>query len=173
MLENESLRATVALDLGGRLLSLYDRRADRQLLYVNPVVQPANLALRNAWFSGGVEWNIGTRGHSPTTMDTLHAARVEGPDGEPVLRLWEWERIRGVVFQVDLWLPSIVAGAAGPRPRIRNVNDTATPMYWWTNAAVAVTRRHPGPRPGHPGLPHRVPERPARRRRSRTTAMAT
>ena len=137
VLENEWLRATVALDLGGRLLSLHDRHADRPLLYVNPVVQPANLALRNAWFSGGIEWNIGTRGHSPTTMDTLHAASVEGPDGEPVLRLWEWERIRGVVFQVDLWLPES-APVLLASTRIRNVNDTPTPMYWWTNAAVAV-----------------------------------
>ncbi len=131
------MRATVALDLGGRLLSLHDRRADRPLLYVNPVVQPANLALRNAWFSGGVEWNIGTRGHSPTTMDTLHAAIVDGPDGEPMLRLWEWERIRGVVFQVDLWLPES-APVLLASTRIRNVNDVPTPMYWWTNAAVAV-----------------------------------
>ncbi len=137
VLENEWLRATVALDLGGRLLSLHDRRADRPLLYTNPVVQPANLALRNAWFSGGVEWNIGTRGHSPTTMDTLHAASVDGPDGEPMLRLWEWERIRGVVFQVDLWLPC-EAPVLLASIRIRNVNDVPTPMYWWTNAAVAV-----------------------------------
>ena len=114
VLENEALRATVALDLGGRVLSLVDRRAGRELLYVNPVQQPANLALRNAWFSGGVEWNIGTRGHSPTTMDTLHAARVDGPDGEPVLRLWEWERIRGVVFQVDLRLPAGERGRCWP-----------------------------------------------------------
>ena len=112
--------------------------ADRQLLYSNPVVQPANLALRNAWFSGGVEWNIGTRGHSPTTMDTLHAAIVEGPGGDPVLRLWEWERIRGVVFQIDLWMPSSSAVLLA-RTRIRNVNDMATPMYWWTNAAITVS----------------------------------
>jgi len=137
VLENDALRATVALDLGGRLLSLHDLRADRELLYVNPVVQPANLALRNAWFSGGVEWNIGTRGHSPLTMDTLFAARVEGPNGEPMLRLWEWERLRGVVFQIDLWLPASSAGLLASI-RIRNLNDEATPMYWWTNAAVAV-----------------------------------
>jgi hypothetical protein len=137
VLENDSLRATVALDLGGRLLSLVDRRRDCELLYVNSVVQPANLALRNAWISGGVEWNIGTRGHSPTTMDTLHAARVEGPDGSPMLRLWELERLRGAVFQVDLWLPE-----SSPvllcSPRIVSLNDEPTPMYWWTNAAVVV-----------------------------------
>ena len=137
VLENEALRATVALDLGGRLLSLVDRRAGRELLYVNPVQQPANLALRNAWFSGGVEWNIGTRGHSPTTMDTLHAARVDGPGGEPVLRLWEWERIRGVVFQVDLRLPTASAALLAT-VRIRNPSERAVPMYWWTNAAVVA-----------------------------------
>jgi Domain of unknown function (DUF5107) len=137
ILENEWLRATVALDLGGRLLSLLDRRSDRELLYVNPVVQPANLALRNAWFSGGVEWNIGTRGHAPTTMDTLHAASVDGPDGGPMLRLWEWERIRNVVFRIDLWLPESTPVLLAST-RIRNVNDTPTPMYWWTNAAVVV-----------------------------------
>ena len=116
----------------------YDRQADRQLLYVNPVLQPANLALRNAWFSGGVEWNIGTRGHSPTTMDTLHAASVEGPDGEPMLRLWEWERLRGVVFQVDLWMPPVSRPCCSPTSASATSTTRPTPMYWWTNAAVAV-----------------------------------
>jgi tetratricopeptide (TPR) repeat protein len=137
VLANDALSATVALDLGGRVLSLCDRVAGRELLYVNPVVQPANLALRNAWISGGIEWNIGTRGHSPTTMDTLHAAHVDGPDGEPMLRLWEFERLRGVVFQVDLWLPPAHPVLLA-RTRIRNVNDVAVPMYWWTNTAVVA-----------------------------------
>jgi hypothetical protein len=137
VLENDVLTATVALDVGGRVISLHDRRVDRELLYVNPVVQPANLALRNAWISGGIEWNIGTRGHSPTTMDTLHAAHVDGPDGEPVLRLWEFERLRGVVFQVDLWLPPSHPVLLA-RTRIRNINDTPVPMYWWTNIAVVA-----------------------------------
>ena len=39
-----------------------------------------------------------------------------------MLRLWEWERIRGVVFQVDLWLPSS-SPVLLARTRIRNVND--------------------------------------------------
>lgn len=137
VLDDGRLRATVALDRGGRVLSLVDLLHGRELLHANPVHQPANLALRNAWFSGGIEWNIGTRGHSPTTMDTLFSGVVEGPDGEPVLRLWEWERWRGVAFIVDLWLPRD-AGVLAARVRIRNVNPSPTPMYWWTNAAVAV-----------------------------------
>jgi hypothetical protein len=72
-------------------------------------------------------------------MDTLHAARVDGPDGEPMLRMWEFERLRGVVFQVDLWLPSSHPVLLA-RTRIRNVNDVAVPMYWWTNTAVVARR---------------------------------
>ncbi len=138
VLENETLRATFLLELGGRLWSLWHKPTGRELLSVNPVFQPANLALRNAWFSGGVEWNIGTIGHSPFTCAPLFAARVERPDGTPVLRMYEWERIRGVPFQVDAYLPD-GSPVLFVRVRITNPHDRAIPMYWWSNIAVPET----------------------------------
>ena len=135
VLENDVLRATFLLDLGGRLWSLVHKPTGRELLYRNPVLQPANLALRNAWFAGGVEWNIGTIGHSPTTCEPLHAARVLQPDGTPVLRMYEFERLREVVFQVDAWLPD-GSPVLLVHVRIVNPNDVETPMYWWSNIAV-------------------------------------
>jgi hypothetical protein len=134
VLEDERLRAEFALDLGGRLLSLVDRRADRELLWRNPVIQPANLALRNAWFAGGAEWNIGLRGHSPLTCSPVFAGRVTSEHGD-VLRLWEFERLRGLLFQLDFALdperPRLVW-----RTRVRNLGAATVPMYWWTNIAV-------------------------------------
>lgn len=138
VLDNGLLRATFLPSLGGRLWSLLDHIAGRELLYVNPVLQPANLALRNAWFSGGVEFNVGTRGHSPTTMAPLFTARVAAPDGGEALRMWEYERIRGVVVQLDVWLPAGVPALA-IHVRISNPADCDVPMYWWTNAAVVTT----------------------------------
>ncbi|MEV0648701.1 DUF5107 domain-containing protein [Phytomonospora sp. NPDC050363] len=137
VLENEHLRATVALDLGGRLWSLVDKATGRELLYRNPVFQPANLALRGAWFSGGVEWNLGTTGHTPLTCAPMHAARVDTPEG-PVLRLWEFERLREVPYQLDFCLPE------GSRflyvhVRIVNTQDVDVPMYWWSNIAVPAS----------------------------------
>lgn len=135
VLENEILRAIFLLEYGGRLWSLVHKPSGRELLYVNPVFQPANLAVRDAWFSGGVEWNVGVRGHTPCTCSPLFAAEVDGGPGNPVLRLWEWDRIRCTPYQMDFSLPD---GSAWLFVRVRIVNpaETETPMYWWSNIAA-------------------------------------
>jgi tetratricopeptide (TPR) repeat protein len=138
VLENDILQATFLLELGGRLWSLIHKPTDRELLTVNPTIQFANLALRNAWFSGGVEWNIGTIGHTPFTCSPLFAARVIGPGGLPVLRLYEWERIRGTPFQIDAYLPD-GSQVLFIRVRIVNPHNHTVPMYWWSNIAVPET----------------------------------
>lgn len=140
ILENEILRATFLLEVGGRLWCLHHKPSGRELLEVNPVFQPANLALRNAWFSGGVEWNIGTTGHSPFTCSPLFAARAETPEGMPILRLYEWERIRQVPFQIDAYLPD-GSPVLFVSVRITNPHQEAVPMYWWSNIAVPETPR--------------------------------
>src|SRR3954465_5356932 len=101
VLENDHLRATFFLELGGRLWSLVHKPTGRELLFVNPAFQPANLAVRDAWFSGGVEWNVSIIGLSPFPCSPLFAARVTADDGSPVLRLYEWDRIRRVPWQID------------------------------------------------------------------------
>ena len=141
VLENDMLRATFLPELGGRLASLVYLPEGRELLAANPVFQPANLAIRNAWFSGGVEWNIGLIGHSPFTCSPLFAEELATPDGTPVLRLREWERIRRTPFQIDVWLPD-----GSPflfvHVAILNPNAEEVPMYWWSNIAVPEAPGH-------------------------------
>ncbi|WP_244296427.1 DUF5107 domain-containing protein [Paenarthrobacter nitroguajacolicus] len=140
VLENSKIKVTVIPSLGGRIWELLDKATGKQLLHTHDAPQLANIALRKAWFAGGLEWNIGTRGHSPTSCDPLHSAIVHTPDGKHILRVWEFERLREVVFQVDIWLPAdspVVFAAV----RIRNPNDHDVPMYWWSNAAIPETDR--------------------------------
>ncbi|MCB8905992.1 MULTISPECIES: DUF5107 domain-containing protein [unclassified Streptomyces] len=140
VIENDRLRVTVLPGLGGRVHSLHHKPTGRELLYRNPVFQPAAFALNGAWFSGGVEWNIGATGHTTLSCSPLHAATVRAPDGGPMLRLWEWERLRDLPFQVDLWLPEgsdfLYVGV-----RIRNPHEHTAPVYWWSNIAVPEDRR--------------------------------
>lgn len=138
VLENQHVKATFLPELGGRLWELTDKASGKELLHTGDRIQFANLALRNAWFAGGVEWNIGTRGHSPTTCEPLHSAIVKTPDGQEIFRMWEFDRLREVVFQIDAWLPAdsktlLVA------VRIQNPNAETVPMYWWSNAAIPQT----------------------------------
>lgn len=125
-------------ELGGRLWSLYDKDNKHELLYVNPVFQPGNLGLRNAWFSGGVEFNVGIKGHNPLTCSPLHAVIETTPDGE-VLRLYEYERIRGVVYSVSAWVNKN-SPVLYIRCRIENLSDHEKYMYWWSNIAVPETK---------------------------------
>ncbi|WP_326693669.1 DUF5107 domain-containing protein [Streptomyces sp. NBC_01766] len=135
VIENDRLRATVLPGLGGRIHSLFHKPTGRELLYRNPVLQPADFALNGAWFSGGIEWNIGATGHTTLSCAPLHAALVTAPDGGEMLRLWEWERLRDLPFQVDLWLPEdsdfLYVGV-----RVRNPHEQTVPTYWWSNIAV-------------------------------------
>ncbi len=135
VLENDYLKAAFLPQLGGRLWSLYDKTAQKELLYENSIVRPCNLAVRNAWLAGGIEFNCGMVGHHPYTCSTIHAAQTALEDGTPVLRMYEYERIRGCVYQMDFFLPKDAKFLFG-RMRIVNPTHRTTPMYWWTNMAL-------------------------------------
>lgn len=135
ILENQYIKAVFLPEYGGRLWELWDKETGRNLLYTNDVLQLANLAVRNAWFSGGVEWNIGVIGHNPFTIDQLYTARLEDEEGNPVLRMYEYERIRGVVYQMDFWLGE-EDRFLNCRMRIVNESTEVIPMYWWSNIAA-------------------------------------
>lgn len=139
VIENEHLKAVFLPELGGRLWSLVDKTRNKELLYCNPVFQPGNLALRNAWFSGGVEFNVSIKGHNPLTCDPLFAQKITMPDGSEGVRMYEYERIRGVVYSIDAWIPK-ASKYLYIRPKIENRTGKEIWMYWWSNIAVPVDK---------------------------------
>ena len=134
ILENENLKATFLPDYGARLWSLFDKKQNKELLYVNSVIQPCNLALRNAWLSGGIEFNLGIKGHSPLTCDSMFCDFI----GEDAVRFYEYERIRGLAYSITAYLPK-GSETLYLKVEVENTKDEEVFMYWWTNIAVPET----------------------------------
>jgi len=139
VIDNGLLRATIAPTLGGRLLALQDLATGRDLVFRNPVFQPANLAALNAWFSGGIEWNGLIPGHSPFTTAPVFAGVRDTPRG-PILRLYEFDRSVEATWQIDLFLPADRATLFA-HGRIVNPSDAPRLAYWWTNIAAPMDDR--------------------------------
>ena len=138
VLENKYLKAVFIPELGGRLWSLYDKCAEREILYRNKAFQPAHLALRNAWFSGGVEFNFGIHGHHNHTCSPMFVRIGTTKDGEEAVQIYEYERVRGAAFGITAYLPEdskvlYIKGTA------ENLSDKDTFGYWWSNGAINET----------------------------------
>jgi len=138
VLENDILAATFLPGFGGRLYSLYNKRDKRELLFCNPVIQPANIAIRDAWLSGGIEWNIGRTGHTYHTSAPVFFQKCVDINGAEFLRMYEYDRCEGLCFSIEFRLPEGSA-ALFASVKITNPRAETVPMYWWTNTAVRET----------------------------------
>lgn len=135
VLENEYLKAVFLPDFGGRLWSLFDKKNGKNLLYTNSVIQPANFAILNAWIAGGVEFNIGIKGHTPLTCSPMFCEKID----EDTVKFFEFERIRKVNYSITAYLPKD-SQTLYIRPRIENTSDNEIYMYWWSNIAFPETK---------------------------------
>ena len=134
ILENEYIKAAFLPELGGRLISLYHKKEKKHLVYEADNIKFANLALCNAWFAGGIEWNVGMKGHSPFTCRPLFTLRAKGVRGNDILRMYEYEEIRGLVWNIEA---TLYGEELLIKVEIKNAKNEDTYTYWWSNVAVA------------------------------------
>ncbi|HEV2493826.1 MAG TPA: DUF5107 domain-containing protein [Terriglobia bacterium] len=136
-LENEYLKATVLPSLGGRLYSLYDKVAGREVFYRNNVVKYGLVGLRGAWISGGVEFNF-PDGHTVVTVSPVAWTIEHGSDGSARVVVGDIDRVTGMHWEVTL---ALHPGDARLEQHVTLFNSTpATHRYWyWANAAVRAS----------------------------------
>jgi hypothetical protein len=133
-LENEYLKVTVLPELGGHVYQIFDKTLNRDIIYTNPVMKYAMVALRGAWVSGGIEWNF-PDGHTLTTVASIDYVIRTEPDGSAALAVGDTERVQGMQWQVILRLR--------PGTRVLETEVTlnnrrpVTGRYWYWSTAGA------------------------------------
>ena len=133
-LENEYVRVTVLPELGGHLYEIFDKTQNRDVLYTNPVIKYAMVAIRGAWVSGGIEWNF-PDGHTLTTVSPIdYATRVE-PDGSAAVTVGDTERVQGMQWAVTIRLRP---GRKDVESEVTLNNRRLVPgRYWFWSTAGA------------------------------------
>ncbi|HEU4931958.1 MAG TPA: DUF5107 domain-containing protein [Pyrinomonadaceae bacterium] len=133
-LENEYLKVTVLPELGGHVYSIFDKTINRDILYSNPVMKYAMVAIRGAWVSGGIEWNF-PDGHTLTTVSPIDYVIRKESDGSASVAVGDTERVQGMQWQVILRLRP---GTRVLESEVTLNNRRVVPgRYWYWSTAGA------------------------------------
>ena len=137
-LENDFLRITLLPELGGRLLSVFDKTTGEEAMYRNHVLKFSRIGIRGAWFSGGVEWNF-PNGHTVTSSSPIDYAIRENQDGSKTVFIGDIERVSRMRWSVGITLYS---GKAFFETETRLFNRTHLPnrFWFWANSAAPKSR---------------------------------
>ena len=186
VLENARLRVTVLPELGGHVLELVDKSADRNLLWSNPRTPPRRApygAHFDDWLSGG--WD--------EIFPTGDRADLYGEQLPYMGELWSvpWEAHAGA-GEGRAWIAATGLGTIAPARfertlelrddepilracyRLTNLDVRPLPFVWGIHPVFAVTPEHridapavemlvgvsSGPRMGEPGSAYAWPNQP-------------
>jgi tetratricopeptide (TPR) repeat protein len=134
ILENKYLLVTVIPDLGGRVYSVFDKVSQREVFYKNSIVRFAPLAIRGAFFSGGMEFSFPVA-HAPTTCDKVNWDLRENADGSASISIGGLEHISRLRWMITLTLfPERCALAQDVF--LFNPGTIPGRYHYWTNASL-------------------------------------
>jgi tetratricopeptide (TPR) repeat protein len=134
VLENRYLQVTVISDLGGRVYSVLDKVSQREVFYKNSTVRFAPLAIRGAFFSGGVEFSFPVA-HAPTTCDKVNWDIRNNEDGSASVSFGGLEHISRLRWMITLTLyPDLCAVAQDVY--LCNPGTIPGRYHYWTNASL-------------------------------------
>ncbi len=133
-LENKYLKVTVLTGLGGRVYSVYDKLSLTEVFYKNSVVKFSPLAIRGAFFSGGVEFSFPVA-HAPTTCDPINWEVQEHNNGSASISIGGIEHISRLRWTITL---SLYPDRCALSQDVHLQNPTGIPgrYHYWTNASL-------------------------------------
>jgi len=141
ILENEYLRIAVIPTLGARIYDVFDKVNNAHIFHYNKTIRPAMMALRGAWISSGIEFNLlHTAHHTPDNFSPVDWKGEQKEDGISVIYLSNLNLITDIFWLVEVILRP---GKQFLELNIKNFNNSPLPSkyYFWTNTAESVTEK--------------------------------
>jgi hypothetical protein len=132
-LENDHLRVAICPGLGGRVYSLYLKKAKVETLFVSRVIRPVRILPRQAFIGGGIEVSFPIS-HTPILLLPV-LCRVERRDD----RFYVWCGERELRFGMHWTVEYSLSGGDNfltQRTAFYNPDDVAHPWMSWSNAGV-------------------------------------
>ena len=137
ILENDRIKVTILPEIGGKIWGATDKKTGRDFIYFNHVVKFRNVARRGPWCSGGIEFNFGIYGHTPSTATPVSYCCARSPHGVVSCFVSDTDLICRTTWQVEV---SLADGDNFFSTRTTWFNGSGffMPHYHWMNAAYSV-----------------------------------
>lgn len=136
-LENRYIRVFVMPGIGGKIWGAIEKKGGREFIYMNDAVKFRRIALRGPWTSGGVEFNFGIIGHTPSTATPVDYALRTNADGSVTCFVGTLDLPSRTRWSVAIRLPRDAAYVE-TRALWHNGTPYNQSYYTWTTAAVAA-----------------------------------
>ncbi|UCC82177.1 MAG: DUF5107 domain-containing protein [Gemmatimonadota bacterium] len=134
-LENDLIEVFVLPEAGGKVWGAVVKSTGHEFIYRNEVMKFRNIALRGPWTSGGIEFNFGVIGHTPSTATPVDYRLRQNPDGSVSCFVGAMDLPSRTHWRVEIRLP---ADRAYFETTVLWYNPTPLeqPYYNWMTAAA-------------------------------------
>ncbi|XOV91592.1 MAG: DUF5107 domain-containing protein [Bacteroidota bacterium] len=152
-LENDYIKVMVLPEVGGKVWGAVDKRSDFDFIYLNEVLKFRNIALRGPWTSGGIEFNFGYIGHTPSTASPVDYQLRENADGSVSCFVGGLDLPSRTQWRVEVRLAPDKAYFE-TRVQYYNPTNTSKSYYNWMTAAARTENELEFIYPGDQYLSH-------------------
>lgn len=104
-LENDFIIVYVLPEVGGKVWGAIEKSTGKEFIYRNEVMKFRNISMRGPWTSGGIEFNFGIIGHSPSTASPVDYTTQENADGSVSCIVGNTDLPSRTQWRVEIRLP--------------------------------------------------------------------
>lgn len=133
-MENPYVKVHIFPEIGGKVWGAVEKNTGNEFIYYNSVVKFRNIAMRGPWTSGGIEFNFGIIGHSPTVSTPVDYLLKNNDDGSVSCFVGAWDLLTRTRWETEINLQPDKAYFT-TTTRWSNPSPLTKPYYQWSNAA--------------------------------------